>query len=87
MAGDHESGVRTSLFHVVCTAGKKCNRAENEERHKRISAQGGQIHQRLNVAFKAAWDRWQFKTITADAPAGAEIRDFCSSLLSGACWL
>lgn len=72
------------MFHVVCMAGEECRRAENEERHKRISAQGGQIHQRLSVAFKDAWDRWQFKTITVAASAGAEIRDCRGSLLSAA---
>lgn len=67
----------------MCVAGKECNRAENEERHKRISAQGGQIHHRLSVAFKDAWDRWQFKTIRGEASASAEIRDSCRILLSG----
>ena len=72
------------MFHVACMAGEECSGAENEERHKRISAQGGQIHQRLSVAFKDAWDRWQFKTIAAAASARAEIRDSSGSLLSAA---
>lgn len=67
----------------MCVAGKECNRAENEERHKRISAQGGQIHHRLSIAFKDVWDRWQFKTIRGEASASAEIRDSCRILLSG----
>lgn len=70
------------MFHVVCIAGKECNRAENEERHKRISAQGGQIHHRLSIAFKDAWDRWQCKTIR-EASANSEIRDSLGILLSG----
>lgn len=43
------------MSNVVCVAGDEYSRVENEERHKRISAQGGQIHQRLSVALKDVW--------------------------------
>lgn len=71
----------------MCIAGKECNRAENEETHKRISAQGGQIYHRLSIAFKDVWDRWQFETIRGEASASAEIRDSCRILLSGPSFL
>lgn len=53
------------------------NKAENEERHKREGAEGGQTHHMLSAAFKDGWDRWQLQTISLRRAASsqAEIRD------------
>lgn len=57
--------------------GEWCNKAENEERHKREEAEGGQTHHMLSAAFKDGWDRWQLQTISLRRTASfqEEIRD------------
>lgn len=63
--------------HRVKRRKKGCNKAENEERHKRMRTQGGQPITGFGVAFKDAWDRWLLETISHHRAASSqeEIRD------------
>ncbi|GAA6092941.1 uncharacterized [Tachysurus ichikawai] len=72
--------MRLSVRKKVSKRGREdwgCNKAEKEERHKRVGAEGGQAHHMLSAAFKDGWDRWQLQTISLRRAASSqeEIRD------------